>query len=58
MEELINELNILENDDSCKVVLISSTGRIFCQGLDIAPLINDNPQMCEDIAVKMASTIK
>ncbi|XP_050540745.1 uncharacterized protein LOC126905261 isoform X2 [Daktulosphaira vitifoliae] len=58
MEELINELNILENDDSCKVVLISSAGRIFCQGLDIAPLINDDPQICHDIAVKMASTIK
>lgn len=58
MEELIKELSYLENDDTCKVVLISSAGRIFCQGLDVAPLINDNPEKCKEAAVQISSTLK
>lgn len=58
MEELINELTNLENDDTCKVVLISSAGRIFCQGLDVAPLVHDDPEKCKEAAVEIASTLK
>lgn len=58
MEELMKELNNLESDDSCKVVLISSAGRIFCQGLDIAPLIHDDLEKCKEAAVEIASTLK
>lgn len=54
----MKELNNLENDDTCKVVLISSAGRIFCQGLDIAPLIHDDPEKCKEAAVGISSTIK
>ncbi|XP_050422052.1 chromodomain Y-like protein [Adelges cooleyi] len=58
MEELMSELHILEKEDSCNVVLISSAGRIFCQGLDIAPLINNNQIGCQNTAIEIASTIK
>lgn len=58
MEELIKELNNLENDDTCKVVLVSSAGRIFCQGLDIAPLIHDDAVKCKEAAVQISSTLK
>lgn len=58
MEELMQELNNLENDDTCKVVLVSSAGRIFCQGLDIAPLIHDDPDKCKEAAFAIASTLK
>jgi len=58
MEELIKELNNLENDNTCKVVLVSSAGRIFCQGLDIAPLIHDDAAKCEEAAVQISSTLK
>lgn len=58
MKELMTELNNLENDDTCKVVLVSSAGRIFCQGLDIAPLINDNPEKCKEACIEISSTLK
>ncbi|XP_015369256.1 PREDICTED: uncharacterized protein LOC107165507 [Diuraphis noxia] len=58
MEELMKELNNLENDDTCKVVLVSSAGRIFCQGLDIAPLIHDDPEKCKEAALNISSTLK
>lgn len=58
MKELINELHNLENDDTCKVVLVSSAGRIFCQGLDIAPLINDDPEKCKEAAIDISSILK
>ncbi|XP_026809464.1 uncharacterized protein LOC113551426 [Rhopalosiphum maidis] len=58
MEELMKELNNLENDDTCKVVLVSSAGRIFCQGLDIAPLVHDDPEKCKEAAFNVASTLK
>lgn len=58
MEELTKELNNLEKDDTCKVVLISSAGRIFCQGLDIAPLVHDDPVKCKEAAVEISSTLK
>jgi len=58
MEELMKELNNLETDDTCKVVLMSSAGRIFCQGLDIPPLIQDNSQKCKEVAVEISSTLK
>lgn len=54
----MKELNNLENDDLCKVVLVSSAGRIFCQGLDIAPLIHDDSEKCKEAAVKISSTLK
>ncbi|XP_003248149.1 uncharacterized protein LOC100575747 [Acyrthosiphon pisum] len=58
MEELMRELNHLENDDTCKVVLVSSAGRIFCQGLDIAPLVHDDQQKCIEAALDISSTLK
>lgn len=58
MEELMKELNNLENDETCKVVLVSSAGRIFCQGVDIAPLIHDDPKKCKEAAVEISSTLK
>lgn len=58
MEELMKELNNLEKDDTCKVVLVSSAGRIFCQGLDIAPLVHENPEKCKKVAVEIATTLK
>lgn len=58
MEELMKELNNLENDDTCKVVLVSSAGRIFCQGLDIAPLVHDDPEKCKEAALNISSTLK
>lgn len=58
MEELMKELNNLKNDDTCKVVLVSSAGRIFCQGLDVSPLIHDDPEHCKKAAVEISSTLK
>lgn len=58
MEELMRELNNLENDDTCKVVLVSSAGRIFCQGLDVSSLIHDDPQTCKEAAVEISLTLK
>lgn len=58
MKELIKELNNLENDDTCKVVLVSSAGRIFCQGLDIAPLIHDDPVKCKEAAIEISCVLK
>ncbi|XP_022172943.1 uncharacterized protein LOC111035580 [Myzus persicae] len=58
MEELMKELNNLENDDTCKVVLVSSAGRIFCQGLDVAPLVHDDQEKCKKAALDISSTLK
>lgn len=58
MEELMKELNCLKNDDTCKVVLVSSAGRIFCHGLDISQLIHDDPEKCKKSAVDISSTLK
>lgn len=54
----MKELNNLENDDTCKVVLVSSAGRIFCQGLDIAPLVHDDTEKCKEAALHISSTLK
>ena len=40
LQELTNVLHDLQKDDKCRIVLVTSTGSSFCQGIDLQALVN------------------
>ncbi|KAH0537860.1 nucleolar protein dao-5-like [Cotesia glomerata] len=58
MQELREALAILKKDDDCRVVLLTSTGSSFCEGLELSTLLHENKDVRRVQAQKLANGVK
>lgn len=58
LRELISAMNQLKKDDSCRTVVLTSTGNVFCQGVDFSALIQHTPDKRQSAALEMAVAVK
>ncbi|XP_076247387.1 uncharacterized protein LOC143187200 isoform X2 [Calliopsis andreniformis] len=58
MQEFRETLSILKKDDGCRVVLLTSTGSSFCEGLELSMLLNVNKEERRVRAQEMADAVK
>ncbi|XP_012525359.2 uncharacterized protein LOC105830532 isoform X1 [Monomorium pharaonis] len=58
MQEFREALSILKRDDECRVVLLTSTGTSFCEGLDLSTLLHANKEERRSIAQELAHAVK
>lgn len=58
LKELKNILVQLKKDESCRVLLLSSTGPAFCQGIDLHSLNVLNQDKRKKAAQELAVAIK
>ncbi|RZF36043.1 hypothetical protein LSTR_LSTR005859 [Laodelphax striatellus] len=57
-KEMSSVLACLRKDESCRVVLITSTGSAFCYGIDITALMQPNYEKRKAAAVEMLLAMK
>lgn len=57
MREICKALFVLDEDASCKVVLISSATATFCNGLDYASLIQTTAEKRRTAAAELATDV-
>ncbi|XP_011687299.1 PREDICTED: uncharacterized protein LOC105449665 isoform X1 [Wasmannia auropunctata] len=58
MQEFKDALSILKRDDECRVVLLTSTGTSFCEGLDLSTLLHTNKEERRSVAHELAHAVK
>ncbi|XP_034940981.1 uncharacterized protein [Chelonus insularis] len=58
MQEFRDALTILKKDDDCRVVLLTSTGSSFCEGLELSTLLHDNKDARRAHAQELANGVK
>ncbi|KYM80222.1 Chromodomain Y-like protein [Atta colombica] len=58
MQEFKEALSILKRDDECRVVLLTSTGTSFCEGLDLSTLLHSNKDERRSVAQELAHAVK
>lgn len=58
MQEFKDALSILKRDDECRVVLFTSTGTSFCEGLDLSMLLHTNKEERRVAAQELAHAVK
>jgi chromodomain protein Y len=58
MNEIREALSILKTDDDCRVVLFTSTGTSFCEGLELSSLLHSNKEERKIRAEEMSNTVK
>ncbi|XP_033229938.1 uncharacterized protein LOC117181418 [Belonocnema kinseyi] len=58
MQELRDILSVLKKDDECRVVLLTSTGTSFCEGLDLSTLLQSDKEKRKRNAEEMANAVK
>lgn len=58
MQEFKEALSILKRDDECRVVLLTSTGTSFCEGLDLSTLLQANKDERRSTAQELAHAVK
>lgn len=58
MQEFRETLSILKKDDDCKVVLLTSTGSSFCEGLELSMLLHTNKEERRMHAQEVADAVK
>ncbi|XP_024886389.1 proteoglycan 4-like isoform X1 [Temnothorax curvispinosus] len=58
MQEFREALSILKRDDECRVVLLTSTGTSFCEGLDLSTLLHTNKEERRSTAQELAHAVK
>ncbi|XP_011632936.1 uncharacterized protein LOC105424416 isoform X1 [Pogonomyrmex barbatus] len=58
MQEFKEALSILKRDDECRVVLLTSTGTSFCEGLDVSTLLHANKEERRSVAQELAHAVK
>ncbi|KYQ58223.1 Chromodomain Y-like protein [Trachymyrmex zeteki] len=57
MQEFKEALSILKRDDECRVVLLTSTGTSFCEGLDLSTLLHSNKDERRSVAQELAHAV-
>lgn len=58
MQEFRQVLSILKKDDDCRVVLLTSTGSSFCEGLELSTLLEENKDVRRANAQLLANGVK
>nr|XP_012149423.1 PREDICTED: uncharacterized protein LOC100877790 isoform X2 [Megachile rotundata] len=58
MQEFRETLSILKKDDDCRVVLLTSTGSSFCEGLELSTLLHANKEERRIRAQELADAVK
>ncbi|XP_034185914.2 uncharacterized protein LOC117606948 [Osmia lignaria lignaria] len=58
MQEFRETLSILRKDDDCRVVLLTSTGSSFCEGLELSTLLHANKEERRIRAEEVADAVK
>lgn len=58
MQEFREALSILKRDDKCRVVLLTSTGTSFCEGLELSTLLQTNKEERRSVAQELAYAVK
>lgn len=58
MQEFKEALSILNRDDKCRVVLLTSTGTSFCEGLELSTLLRANKEERRSVAQELATAVK
>lgn len=58
MQEFRETLSILRKDDDCRVVLLTSTGSSFCEGLELSTLLHANKEERRIRAQEVADAVK
>ncbi|XP_029157834.1 microtubule-associated protein futsch-like [Nylanderia fulva] len=58
MQEFREALSILKRDDECRVVLFTSTGTSFCEGLDLSALMQTTKEERRSAAQELANAVK
>lgn len=58
MKEIREALIILEKLDDCRVVLYTSAGDSFCEGIDLSFLVCSNEEDRKRRAEEMAKTVQ
>ncbi|XP_066588433.1 uncharacterized protein [Prorops nasuta] len=58
IQEFRETLSILKRDDECRVVLLTSTGNSFCEGLELSGLLLENKDERRLVAEEYASAVK
>ncbi|XP_011305894.1 titin [Fopius arisanus] len=58
MQEFKEVLSILKKDDDCRIVLLTSTGSSFCEGLDLESLLEGDKDLRRANAQLLADGVK
>ncbi|XP_015120706.1 muscle M-line assembly protein unc-89 [Diachasma alloeum] len=58
MQEFREVLSILKKDDDCRMVLLTSTGSSFCEGLELSTLLEENKDVRRANAQLLADGVK
>lgn len=58
MQEFRETLSILKKDDDCRVVLLTSTGSSFCEGLELSMLLHTSKEERRVRAQEIADAVK
>ncbi|XP_032677777.1 serine-rich adhesin for platelets-like isoform X2 [Odontomachus brunneus] len=58
MQEFKEALLILNRDEKCRVVLLTSTGTSFCEGLELSTLLRANKEERRSVAQELATAVK
>ncbi|KOC65677.1 Chromodomain Y-like protein 2 [Habropoda laboriosa] len=58
IQEFRETLSILKKDDDCRVVLLTSTGSSFCEGIELSMLLHSNKEERRIHAQEMADAVK
>ena len=57
-DEITDAMKLLREDESCKAVLLSGLGGVFCQGIDLSVLTFDSTEKQKKSAESLAVAIK
>ena len=57
-EEITDAMKVLNEDETCKAVMLSGLGGVFCQGIDLSVLTYDSAEKQKKSAESLASAIK
>lgn len=58
MKEMQEVLELLEKDSECKVVLFTTTGTTFCDGLELSSLLQSSKEEQKAKAIDLANGVK
>lgn len=58
MQEFRDVLSKLKDDPNCRVVIVTSTGTSFCEGIEIGTLLHADKNERRKYAEEMANEIK
>lgn len=58
MDEIVRLLNFVASTKMYKAVLLTGIGNVFCQGVDLMHLLEDNAEKRKEVANRLASAVE